>query len=86
MPTWLSLGSSRLVDDDPEPLHLTMLQDVHAAVDDRSAGTAPRRSLLPQSTYRGQMFLFFSNRLGCLGSLAISAALTLLILLFLGVL
>jgi hypothetical protein len=31
------------------------------------------------------VFLFFSNRLGCLGSLAVSAAVTLLLLLILGV-
>jgi hypothetical protein len=31
------------------------------------------------------VFLFFSNRLGCLGSLAVSAAVTLLLLLVLGV-
>ena len=32
------------------------------------------------------MFLFFSNRLGCLGSLLVSAVLTLIVLLILGVL
>ncbi len=32
------------------------------------------------------MFLFFSNRLGCLGSLLVSAAITLILLLILGVL
>ncbi len=32
------------------------------------------------------MFLFFSNKLGCLGSILVSAVLTLLVLLFLGVL
>jgi hypothetical protein len=32
------------------------------------------------------MFLFFSNRLGCLGSLLISAAATLVVLLILGIL
>lgn len=31
------------------------------------------------------MFLFFSNRVGCLGSLAISAIVTLVLLAFLGV-
>ncbi len=31
------------------------------------------------------MFFFFSNRLGCLGSLALSIGLTLLLLLVLGV-
>ncbi len=31
------------------------------------------------------MFLFFSNKLGCLGSILVSAVLTLLVLLFLGV-
>jgi hypothetical protein len=31
------------------------------------------------------MFLFFSNRLGCLGSLAVSAVITLVLLLALGV-
>jgi len=32
------------------------------------------------------MFFFFSNRLGCLGSLAMSAVLTVVLLLILGVL
>jgi hypothetical protein len=32
------------------------------------------------------MFLFFSNRLGCLGSLLVSAIVTIVILLLLGVL
>jgi len=32
------------------------------------------------------MFLFFSNRLGCLGSLLVSAVLSLIVLLILGVL
>jgi hypothetical protein len=32
------------------------------------------------------MFFFFSNRLGCLGSILVSAAATLLLLLILGVL
>jgi len=32
------------------------------------------------------MFLFFSNRLGCLGSLLVSAVLTIALLLLLGVL
>jgi hypothetical protein len=32
------------------------------------------------------MFVFFSNRLGCLGSLLVSVVLTLLLLLILGVL
>jgi len=31
------------------------------------------------------MFLFFSNRLGCLGSIAVSAVLTLILLLIFGV-
>jgi hypothetical protein len=31
------------------------------------------------------VFLFFSNRLGCAGSLAVSAAVTLLLLVLLGV-
>jgi hypothetical protein len=32
------------------------------------------------------MFLFFSNRLGCLGSLLVSAAVTVVLLLILGIL
>ena len=32
------------------------------------------------------MFFFFSNRLGCMGSLLVSAAVTLVLLLLLGVL
>lgn len=35
--------------------------------------------------YRGGVFLFFSNGLGCGGSLLLSAALTLLLLLLTGV-
>ena len=35
---------------------------------------------------RGGVFLFFSNRLGCLGSLIVSAILTLIVLALLGVL
>ena len=31
------------------------------------------------------MFLFFSNRMGCMGSLLVSVAITLLLLLLLGV-
>jgi hypothetical protein len=31
------------------------------------------------------MFLFFSNKLGCLGSIVVSIVLTLLVLLFMGV-
>jgi len=31
------------------------------------------------------MFLFFSNKLGCLGSILVSVVLTLLVLLFFGV-
>jgi hypothetical protein len=34
----------------------------------------------------GSVFVFFSNRLGCLGSLLVSAVLTLILLLILGVL
>jgi hypothetical protein len=37
------------------------------------------------SALRSGMFLFFSNRLGCLGSLLVSAVATLLLLLVLGV-
>ena len=32
------------------------------------------------------MFLFFSNRMGCMGSLVVSVAITLVLLLLLGVL
>ena len=35
---------------------------------------------------RSPMFLFFSNRLGCLGSLAVSAAITVLLLIAFNVL
>jgi hypothetical protein len=31
------------------------------------------------------MFLFFSNKLGCLGSIAVSLVLTMLVLLFFGI-
>ena len=42
-------------------------------------------SRLGGSRTRG-MFVFFSNRLGCMGSLAVSAVVTVLLLLALGVL
>ena len=35
--------------------------------------------------HAGPMFLFFSNRLGCFGSLLVSAAITLVLLLLLNV-
>jgi hypothetical protein len=41
------------------------------------ACTIPRQRLT--------MFLFFSNKLGCLGSILVSVVLTLLVLLFFGV-
>ncbi|MEA2292013.1 MAG: hypothetical protein QOF17_1033 [Solirubrobacteraceae bacterium] len=33
----------------------------------------------------GRMFLFFSNRLGCLGSLLVSAVITIVVLALMGV-
>ncbi|WNV75301.1 hypothetical protein [Geodermatophilus sp. DSM 44513] len=47
---------------------------------DRRGSPAP-----PRGT-RGVVFFLFSSRLGCLGSLVVSALLTLLVLLFLDVL
>jgi hypothetical protein len=41
---------------------------------------------LPSSGHGKEMFFLFSNRLGCLGSLLISAVLTLVLLLVLDVL
>jgi hypothetical protein len=35
----------------------------------------------PRRGYRGAMFLFFSNRVGCLGSLLLSVVVTFLLLL-----
>ena len=40
----------------------------------------------PDRGHARRVFLFFSNRLGCFGSLLVSAILTLLLLLLLGVL
>jgi hypothetical protein len=40
----------------------------------------------PGRGHRGAMFFLFSNRLGCLGSLAVSAILTLILLVVLHVL
>ena len=40
----------------------------------------------PERGHREVMFFLFSNRLGCLGSLAVSAILTLVLLLVLDVL
>jgi hypothetical protein len=45
-----------------------------------------RQSTDPATRRRASLFLFFSNRLGCLGSLLVSALLTLILLLILGVL
>jgi hypothetical protein len=39
----------------------------------------------PGGGYGRRVFLFFSNRLGCFGSLLVSAAVTLVLLLILGV-
>lgn len=47
-------------------------------------GQAPPRWRV-LSTMGAPMFFFFSNRLGCLGSILVSAVLTLLLLLLLGV-
>ena len=57
-----------------------------------SAGTAHRQVPtgraweLAAAGMRDPVFLFFSNRLGCLGSLLVSALVTLVILALLGVL
>jgi hypothetical protein len=45
-----------------------------------------RRFTANEVGYRTFVFLFFSNRLGCLGSLLVSALLTVLLLVILGVL
>jgi hypothetical protein len=42
--------------------------------------------LEPGIGYADPVFLFFSNRLGCLGSLLVSALITIVLLLLLGVL
>ncbi|MGY1830495.1 hypothetical protein ACI8AA_08710 [Geodermatophilus sp. SYSU D01180] len=49
---------------------------------------APRDARLPTAHggHLDRVFLFFSNRLGCLGSLLVSAVLTLVVLLVLDVL
>ena len=49
------------------------------------AMTSGRRSRLKRVGDTFPMFVFFSNRLGCLGSLLVSAVATLLLLLILGV-
>jgi hypothetical protein len=49
----------------------------------RSAGRIPDR---PPGYTHDLLFLFFSNRLGCLGSLMVSALITVVLLLILGVL
>jgi hypothetical protein len=45
------------------------------------SGVCTTRVLLPESQRIDQMFLFFSNRLGCLVSLLISTAVTILLIL-----
>ena len=59
--------------------------DIVVEVCSASAERWPRRlhQILPGSG--GRVFLFFSNRLGCVGSLAVSAVATLILLLVLGV-
>ena len=54
----------------------------HAATDRRNDPSPARcgRSIF----WRGGLFFFFSNRLGCLGSIAISLLLSLVLLHFLG--
>jgi hypothetical protein len=48
-------------------------------------GNAAEVRALPRGVRGRLMFLFFSNRLGCGGSLLLSAAVTLVLLLLLGV-
>jgi hypothetical protein len=55
-----------------------------ARVDGPSSRVATARSAPARRV--SFVFLFFSNRLGCLGSLLVSAAVTLIVLLILGVL
>jgi hypothetical protein len=52
----------------------------------RRQGTKAPAAALPHAKQFGSqaLFFFFSNRLGCLGSLAISAILTLALLMFFG--
>jgi hypothetical protein len=51
----------------------------------RRAETPPRFDARPRGYGRHLMFVFFSNRLGCGGSLLVSAVVTLFLLLLLGV-
>jgi hypothetical protein len=46
----------------------------------------PARVARQTAGYARGVFLFFSNRLGCLGSLLVSAILTVILLIILGVL
>jgi hypothetical protein len=48
-------------------------------------GSGYQRLLRRESGQAGPMFLFFSNRLGCFGSLLVSAVITVVILLLLNV-
>ena len=41
---------------------------------------------MPPDGQPAEMFFFFSNRLGCLGSIAVSVIITLILLLLLGIL
>lgn len=52
----------------------------------RGGGGVGRVSRIALCGQSGAMFLFFSNRLGCLGSLLVSVAITVVLLLLLGVL
>lgn len=57
-----------------------------SADDPGREGIGPAGVLAIREGRPGTMFFFFSNRLGCLGSLAMSAVLTVVLLLILGVL
>jgi hypothetical protein len=58
---------------------------VERAQGQRSALVLTRRCAEPAAGEAGPMFLFFSNRLGCLGSLLVSAVITVVLLLVLKV-
>lgn len=55
-------------------------------VQDSAYGTDGRKVRFTSATQlRPVMFFFFSNKLGCLGSVLVSAALTLIVLALLGI-
>jgi hypothetical protein len=62
------------------------MMDQSAAGDGHDLPPPAGRHVVPGAGYAARMFAFYSNRLGCFGSLLVSAVLTALLILVLTVL